>query len=89
MRPRSAKRQRQYATERIPLVRRFLADNPVCWRCFRAASTDVHEIKSRARGGSITEVSNLAPLCRACHDHITQNPAEAERAGWAKNSWEN
>ncbi len=87
MKQRSAKRQRLYAEARIPLVRKVLDDQPVCVRCFRARSTDVHELKSRARGGSITEEANVVALCRGCHDFITQNPQWAEANGWSQNSW--
>lgn len=88
MRPRSKKRQKLYEDERIPLVKEMLEENPVCQRCWRAPSTDVHEIKSRARGGSITDKANLACLCRSCHDFITTHPAQAEAEGWSIHSWE-
>ena len=87
MRSRSLKRQSQYRNERIPLVKRLLDEHPVCQRCWRQRSVDVHEIKSRARGGSVTDPSNLACLCRACHDLITQNPRKAEEEGWSRSSW--
>ena len=88
MRQRSTRRQRQYDTVRIPLVKQLLDEHPICQRCWRQPSVDVHEIKSRARGGSITDRANLVCLCRACHDLITRDPAEAHRRGWLKNSWE-
>lgn len=88
MRARSAKRQALYDAERIPLVKKMLADRPVCQRCWRQASTDVHELLSRARGGSITDPSNLVCLCRPCHDWVTTHPKEATEKGWLRNSWE-
>lgn len=88
MRPRSRKLSKQYRDERIPLVRRMLEQHPICVRCFQQPSSDVHEVKSRARGGSITDESNLVCLCRACHDLITRSPAEAERRGWSRHSWD-
>jgi hypothetical protein len=48
-----------YATKRRNLVRKLLADRPVCQRCLSDRSQDIHELKSRARGGSITELDNL------------------------------
>lgn len=87
MKRRSDKRARLYREQRVPLVRALLAERPICERCHRAASTDVHEIKSRARGGSITDPDNLACLCRACHDWITTHPADAQAAGWLAPSW--
>lgn len=88
MRQRSSRRQRQYQAERIPLVRQLLEERPVCQRCYRQRSVDVHEVKSRARGGSIVDEANLVCLCRACHDLITRSPAEAQRRGWLKHSWQ-
>lgn len=88
MRPRSKKMQRTYAEQRIPLVKKVLEDQPVCIRCFRARSTDVHELKSRGRGGSITDETNVVAICRPCHNWITTHPAEAEAQGWSKNSWQ-
>jgi 5-methylcytosine-specific restriction endonuclease McrA len=87
MRSRSKKRQTLYSQERIPLVIRLLEEHPVCQRCWQQRSVDVHEIKSRARGGSITDESNLACLCRPCHDLITRSPKRAQEENWSKNSW--
>lgn len=67
---------------------RLLADNPLCQRCWAKPAVDVHEIVSRARGGSILDVNNLAVLCRGCHDWITTHPADAQAEGWLRNSWE-
>ncbi len=86
---RSAKREALYRTDRRPLVKRLLSERPVCeWATCWAASVDCHEIKSRARGGSITDERNIACLCRPHHDLITQNPNLAEAAGFSIPSWE-
>lgn len=45
-------------------------------------ATDVHELKTRARGGSITELSNCIALCRGCHSWITEHPAWATAKGF-------
>jgi hypothetical protein len=54
-------------------------------------ATDVHEIKSRARGGNIIaidgDLTNFLSLCRYCHHFITTNPAWAEARGFAVPSW--
>lgn len=42
---------------------------------------DIHEPLTRARGGSIVDPDNQAPLCRPCHDEVTFRP-ESE-LGWA------
>jgi hypothetical protein len=50
-------------------------------------ATDVHEIKTRARGGSITDVNNCLALCRNCHRFITDNPAWALEHGYVVHAW--
>jgi len=85
---RSKKMAALYATERRALVKKLMKDFPACQRCAVAYATDVHEIKTRARGGSITDLDNLALLCRPCHTFITQNPAQGKAEGWLKNSWD-
>lgn len=88
LRRRSKKTARTYRTERIPLVIETLETRPICERCHAARSTEVHELKSRARGGSILDPDNLAALCHHCHHWITTNPAAAHDEGWLKHSWE-
>jgi 5-methylcytosine-specific restriction endonuclease McrA len=88
IRPRSKKREKLYAEHRRALVAKMLADSPVCQRCHRASSVDIHELKSRARGGSIIEPDNLVAVCRGCHNWITTHPKEAQETGWLKNSWD-
>lgn len=88
IRPRSKKMEMLYATKRRNIVKKLLNERPVCQRCLSDRSQDVHELKSRARGGSITDLDNLVALCRSCHNWVTQNPKEAKEQGWLKNSWE-
>jgi 5-methylcytosine-specific restriction endonuclease McrA len=88
IRHRSDKMEKIYRTRRRNLVAKLLADRPICQRCFNDRSQDIHELKSRARGGSITDVDNLVALCRNCHTWVTTNPKEAHEQGWLKNSWE-
>lgn len=88
IRHRSKKREAVYRTERRALVAKMLAENPRCKRCNRNPSQDIHEIKSRARGGSITDPDNCVALCRKCHTYITNNPKQAHEEGWSKHSWE-
>lgn len=83
---RSKKRAAYYRETRAPLVARLLADNPICQRCHKAYATDVHEIQSRARGGSLEDLDNLALLCRPCHTWVTDNPAGATAEGWSRPS---
>jgi nitrate/TMAO reductase-like tetraheme cytochrome c subunit len=86
IRHRSRKMERTYRDRRV-LVATILEQNPVCQRCHSARSVDVHELRSRARGGSITDPTNTVGLCRLCHEFITRNPLVAENEGWALPSW--
>ncbi len=88
IRHRSAKMEKLYATKRRNIVRKLLADRTICQRCLADRSQDVHELKSRARGGKIDDLENLVCLCRKCHQFVTENPKIAHEQGWAKQSWE-
>lgn len=81
MRFRSRKREAEYRQRRV-LVASLLTQYPVCVRCHAARSTEVHELLSRARGGSILDESNCVALCHACHGWITTNPLQATADGW-------
>lgn len=48
-----------------------------------AVADDAHELLSRGRGGSITDPTNIVPLCRRHHNWITTHPHEAECCGLA------
>lgn len=87
IKPRSRKRTLMYV-ERRKLVAELLQKYPQCQRCATKKSTEVHEVLSRARGGSILDPANCVALCHYCHSWITTNPKEATEQGWLKNSWE-
>lgn len=87
LRHRSKKRERLYRHRRA-LVADLLERFPACQRCDMFPSVDVHEVKSRARGGSIVDEPNLRCLCRFCHDEITRSPSLAADEGWSIHSWE-
>jgi 5-methylcytosine-specific restriction endonuclease McrA len=70
------------------LVADMLAEFPICQRCWRRRSVDVHEVKSRGRGGSILDRSNCRAVCRECHDWIGNNPEQAEAEGWLVSQWQ-
>lgn len=67
--------------ERSKALRDTFGQHPLCARCGRRAD-DAHELLSRARGGSIVDPANIAPLCRQDHRWVTENPAEAAAEGW-------
>ncbi|MEU8271582.1 hypothetical protein AB0B89_31030 [Sphaerisporangium sp. NPDC049002] len=77
----SAKRQRENR-ERARLVERLLKKYPLCERCRRAWSRDVHEPRKRSHGADILDPAECVCLCRACHDHVHDNPAESVADGW-------
>jgi 5-methylcytosine-specific restriction endonuclease McrA len=87
MRFRSRKREAIYR-QRRPLVAALLAERPICERCGTNPSDDVHEVVSRARGGSILDRSNLVAICRSCHRFLTDHPAQAHAEGLMKHSWD-
>lgn len=84
MRHRSLRMQRIYR-ERRKLVAEMLAD-ATCARCERRRASEVHELKSRARGGSILDRDNCVALCHDCHHWVTTHPQDALETGWLKRS---
>lgn len=84
MRYASRKRAEQLRLRRAMLRRSHGPE--ACHRCWQAEAVDPHELLSRARGGSITDPFNVVPLCRPCHDWVTEHPAEAEEQGWSRPS---
>ena len=92
LRPVSLKRQRQNRIRSREAIAVFGPD-PMCGRpgCTHRAR-DLHERKTRARGGSITDMTNCVPLCRCCHDEVTFRPtselAWAYELGLLVHSWE-
>ncbi len=51
-------------------------------------SEEVHEVLSRARGGSIVEDDNVAALCHEHHRWVTEHPRLAALAGLSKSRWQ-
>ena len=91
LKPRSEKTAKKYREERVPFVKRILAERPLCEICGRRPSTDVHEILSRGRSGGVhgsvwLDESNVMALCRPCHTWVTDHPREAEQQGYLKRS---
>jgi hypothetical protein len=48
--------------------------------------TEVHEILTRGRGGSIIDPENCLALCRSCHFFITNEPSWSKQNGFVV-SW--
>ena len=85
--PVSKKRQKENR-ERTAAKRRLFAKHPRCQRCHVRPSEHAHEVKTRARGGSITDLANMRALCFDCHRWIHHNINAATAEGWLANSWE-
>lgn len=88
--PVSKKRQALNVSRRL-FVRKILDDRPYCEAQIPTLCThfacDVHEIMTRARGGSILDEANVLALCRRCHSFITENPAFSQEHGFTVHSW--
>lgn len=91
LRPVSKARAAENRARRQVLERMAEAD-PMCQARIEGLcdgrAVDGHELKSRARGGSITDETNIVLLCRPCHRRITEEPAWAEAHGWALSQYE-
>lgn len=51
-------------------------------------AVEVHEIKTRGRGGSIYDPDNAVGLCRLCHNWIHDHPDDALALGLLAHSWD-
>ncbi len=81
--PVSKKRQRENR-QRTAVLRPMREAQQWCSVCgATGVGLDAHEVRSRARGGSITDPANIRLVCRRCHHKITTEPAWAEQEGWA------
>ena len=95
--PQRSEKTKEVYIDRRDIVRRLLSERPNCEACQAFAiydkrwcnprgSVDIHEILSRARGGSVLEEENLLAVCRPCHQRITENPELSEYLGLAVSS---
>ena len=74
---------------RRSFVKKILNDRMMCEARIHGCTympTDVHEILTRGRGGSIIDENNVLALCRNCHHFITNEPAWAKENGFVV-SW--
>ena len=83
----SSKRKKQDA-EYLKLRERFLTENPICQvsvaGCMNG-STDVHhKFAGSNREAFYLVQSTWLAVCRNCHNHIHNNPADARVLGWLK-----
>jgi len=65
----TSKKRRAELRQRTEVVAALVESQPWCANCGRTGvPLDPDEIKSRARGGSITDPANIQIICRECHD---------------------
>lgn len=87
LKPFSAKRRREIPARRACREQVYERDGGRCRvrgpNC-QGEGMQVHEIRSRARGGSITAPENCICVCAACHRQIHDNPAWATARGLLK-----
>lgn len=84
LRRQKTNRERQKVVQQQPTLCEARLEG--CWY----SASDTHEIRTRARGGSITDARNLVSLCRPCHNMITLHSGTdcwAQRHGWVVSSW--
>ncbi len=70
---------------------KVLTERPACEvrvRGCEGRSVDVHEPRTRARGGSHLDESNTLAVCRSCHEWIHHFPGEATRLRFLIHSWD-
>lgn len=100
IRARSARQQKLYDV-RVPIIREAVERGQRCEACPLIAQVDMtqanrctgravdwHEVKTRARGGSILDPANRVWACRSCHDWIDLHQPEAHAVGLLRHSWE-
>lgn len=88
IRPVSASRAAENR-ERAKVIAVLFPPGTLCGCGCGRLATDVHEILSRARGGSITDPPNLAPLARwPCHREITDEAPWGYAKGLSRHSWD-
>ena len=91
LRPRSKKTEVKYK-ERRKIVSELLSTRTKCEAGIKGVcsnrSVDVHEVRTRGRGGSILNVDNLRCVCRPCHTWITEHPKESHQLGLVVHAWE-
>lgn len=85
----SAKRDKENRERQAMVLELWPDRTPRCvvLDCTRLAD-DVHEPLTRARGGSITDPENAAPICRPHHSELDSEPAWAYEQGLLLHSWD-
>lgn len=88
LKARSKKRADLYRTVRVPLVKRLLLVCPTCQfpgGCDQPA-VDVHELRKRSQGGSLSDPDNLRTSCRFHNEYAETEPRLCAELGWVRRS---
>lgn len=87
--PQQSKKRASEMPLRRKVVKTILAIQPVCVvpQCY-ARAVDVHERKTRGRGGSPTNPWNCVGLCRPHHEEITGEAKWAYPLGLLMHGWD-
>lgn len=76
-----SKRRKKENEEYLRLRAIYLTANPVCQRCKRVPSSQLHH-KFGREGKLLCHVPGFMASCPECHRWIEENRAEAEKQGW-------
>jgi len=76
----SSKRQREAKAYSL-LRAAYMKAHPLCQKCGRARSQDLHHRAGRL-GGNYLNTDTWAALCRNCHRACHDHPSEARADGW-------
>jgi hypothetical protein len=86
--PQVSSKRKKKDVEYLKLRERFLNENPVCQvsvtGCMHGASDVHHTYAGSNREAFYLVQSTWLAVCRSCHNHIHNNPAEARTLGWLK-----
>lgn len=63
------------------LSKDYKKNNPICEKCKKAPTTDLHHKKGRI-GKLLNMVFFWMAVCRKCHNYIHDNPKESYEKGW-------
>lgn len=64
-----------------------MAIHPLCQRCRRKPSYDLHHLAPRSVAPQLVLAEdNLVVLCRGCHNWVKDNPRAAYESGWLRKS---
>ena len=76
----SPKRQSEYK-EYGKVKKAYLALHPICERCKKAKSQDIHH-KAGRTGQWLCRYEFFAAVCRLCHEEIHANGVASRKQGW-------